>query len=101
MRLGVGETRYLAQYTGGIAWAYLFTLRETIIGKMLHVSRFTTRENKLRHPMPNDWRELETMTTETYGAVQAFASCKPVENGMVVGSIVIDTGPPTAWYSTG
>ena len=43
---------------------YFFTLRKTIIGKMLHVSRFTACENKLGHPLPNDWRELEAVPTD-------------------------------------
>ena len=30
---------------------------------MLHVSRLTARENKLGHPLPNDWRELEAVHT--------------------------------------
>ena len=58
------KQRLLAQYTGRIALAYPLATREAIIGKMLHVSRFTVRKNKLRHPLPNDWRELKAVPTD-------------------------------------
>jgi len=30
---------------------------------MLYISRLTARENKLCHPLSNDWRELEAVHT--------------------------------------
>lgn len=54
----------LPQHTWWIAWTYFSALGDPVEGEMLHIERFTTWENKLRHPLPNDWRELEDVPTD-------------------------------------
>src|SRR5213078_2262625 len=79
---------------------YFSVLSKPVKGKMLHIVRFRSCQNKLCHPGSNNRRELEAVTAETKRAIQPFISWQCVEDWMKVGCIVIYTGPSSTWYGS-
>src|SRR5439155_15359456 len=67
---------------------------------MLHILRLHVGQDKLRHPLPDDRRQLKAMAAETCRAVQAIIPWQFVENWMKVGCIVIYTRPSSARYGS-